>query len=444
MKHAQTRAREPSLPYATNVATWDTFDRWVDDQQRYRTGARSAQYLPAELRHYGGAFDHDGSWEYEQGYGYVWYPVVAVDWRPYYDGGWSFYGSFGWTWVGGGRWTWPTHHYGRWGCGHRTLVLDSGTPMGPAMGLVGQRARLSRMVPARIRQSAGHLGITNINVYGGDRRHGWTVLPSNRFGSRVAVSRQAVSPQTLILSDGSRFTHHASSPVRPSVAARQIEPLRAPTYSGGRYAVSAVGDDRRPRRRSARHGRPVSAGRDAVGVARGRVASTPGRPSNPVTRPSGPIEALRTSVNDATGPRSRSAAIGSADGDGGSVRPGSADVWTARQPPGVASKSEPGPRPAEGSTCGLEFRIVVRSGGRRRRSTSSAPAPLAFGAGDIGRRPSASPYESAPAPRVPSRVIGRGAASSLSATAGAPSRRASPRSVEHRCPNARRRIERRP
>ena len=107
--------RGPSLPYAKSVAMWDAFDRWVDDQQRSRTSALSAQYLPAELRHYGGAFDDEGEWDYEQGYGYVWYPVVATGWRPYYHGGWSFYGSFGWTWIGGGRWTWPTHHYGRWG-----------------------------------------------------------------------------------------------------------------------------------------------------------------------------------------------------------------------------------------------------------------------------------------------------------------------------------------
>ena len=58
-----------------------------------------------------------GSWQYEAPYGYVWYPSVASDWRPYYNGSWSAVPSYGWTWIGTDAWSWPTHHYGRWGYG---------------------------------------------------------------------------------------------------------------------------------------------------------------------------------------------------------------------------------------------------------------------------------------------------------------------------------------
>jgi hypothetical protein len=111
-----TARSAPSLPYAVTVASWDSFDRWVDLQRDDRVGTRSTAYLPAELRYYSGAFDRDGAWEYDRGYGgYVWYPRVDVGWSPYYDGRWSYLGNFGWTWIGRGRWAWPTHHYGRWG-----------------------------------------------------------------------------------------------------------------------------------------------------------------------------------------------------------------------------------------------------------------------------------------------------------------------------------------
>ena len=406
---ARANARnEPSLPYAANVAVWDTFDRWVEDQHRYRTGARSAQYLPTELRHYGGAFDHDGSWEHEQGYGYVWYPAVAVDWRPYYNGGWSFYGSFGWTWVGGGRWTWPTHHYGRWGLRTGRWFWIPGRTWGPAWVSWASAPGYLGWCPLGF-DNRPVTSVTNINYYGGDRRYGWTVLPSNRFGSRVAVNRWAVSPQTL--SEG-RFTLHTGSPVRPSVAARQIEPLRAPTGSGsgGRYAVPRLG--------GSSPSASIATSPSGVGdetrssVARSRVAPTPGRPSNPVTRPSGPDENPSDSPSTVSaGPRSRSAPSASPGDDGGAAdRP--ATVRTAA--PRSRSNPSQGPAPAAGPSGGSSSGQSSGHAVGGRRSMSSVPAPLPTERPTISRRMAASPYESAPAQRAfgfsqgaPSNVEGR-------------------------------------
>src|ERR1044072_2554738 len=84
-------------------------------QRPAATSSQSANYLPADLRTYGNTFDQYGSWQYDEPYGYVWYPWVGAEWRPYYYGSWSPIRSYGWTWVGLDAWAWPTHHYGRWG-----------------------------------------------------------------------------------------------------------------------------------------------------------------------------------------------------------------------------------------------------------------------------------------------------------------------------------------
>ena len=104
----------PSYAYAYNSANWDAFDRWSEGRRDARLGV-SAQYLPSEVQSYASTFDESGDWRYAQPYGYVWYPRVAVGWRPYYYGRWVAYPRYGWTWVGVDRFAWPTHHYGRWG-----------------------------------------------------------------------------------------------------------------------------------------------------------------------------------------------------------------------------------------------------------------------------------------------------------------------------------------
>ena len=144
----------PSQSYAVNVAIVDDFDRWTENLRNTRLGDDSARYLPPELSYYGGELDESGSWGYEADYGAVWYPRVDVGWRPYNHGRWNFYGSFGWTWVGGPRWAWPTHHYGRWGYSNK-LVLDSGTPMGAGICVLGLLPRLCELVPARLLRVSG-------------------------------------------------------------------------------------------------------------------------------------------------------------------------------------------------------------------------------------------------------------------------------------------------
>ncbi len=108
-----TASYAPSVPYAYATPR-DDFERWTESVDADRYGVESVQYLPVELRAYGGDFDRHGSWSRYGSYGWVWYPQVSVGWQPYRTGRWSFVVNFGYSWIGGSRWEWPTHHYGRW------------------------------------------------------------------------------------------------------------------------------------------------------------------------------------------------------------------------------------------------------------------------------------------------------------------------------------------
>ncbi len=58
----------------------------------------------------------DGQWYYDDTYGYVFQPEVAVstsDWHPYSDGHWDDTDR-GWYWDSNERFGWATYHYGRW------------------------------------------------------------------------------------------------------------------------------------------------------------------------------------------------------------------------------------------------------------------------------------------------------------------------------------------
>jgi hypothetical protein len=58
----------------------------------------------------------DGTWFYDDDYGYVWQPTVAVStssWQPYTDGHWVWTDR-GWCWVSNEDFGWATYHYGRW------------------------------------------------------------------------------------------------------------------------------------------------------------------------------------------------------------------------------------------------------------------------------------------------------------------------------------------
>lgn len=211
---------EPSYAQAFNSARLDAFDRWAADRRDDRRGSRSAQYLPDELRMYGGEFDRDGSWQYENSYGYVWYPAVAQDWRPYYNGYWTPVPTYGWTWIGVDRWAWPTHHYGRWGLAGARWFWIPDRRWAPAWVSWGAAPGYVSWCP---------LGFNDRPVFSlaasfGSSRGGfnaWVVLPRERFGNRYTPVRQwAVNARSLPAR--TPFIAQANAPVLPRRAASRI------------------------------------------------------------------------------------------------------------------------------------------------------------------------------------------------------------------------------
>jgi hypothetical protein len=173
----------------------------IDRLEPLPVNTASASYLPQDLQMYGNEFDRDGSWQYAASYGYVWYPRVAHDWRPYYNGYWEPVRSYGWTWIGADRWSWPTHHYGRWGYAGSAWFWIPGRTFSAAWVSWGAAAGYVSWCP---------LGFDNRAVFAlstGYSRgwNGWTVLPRSHFGvrgyhaDRFAVAPHRLPPQTAFV-----------------------------------------------------------------------------------------------------------------------------------------------------------------------------------------------------------------------------------------------------
>lgn len=230
----------PSLPYATNSAAWDAFDRWVENERDARLGVESGRYLPADLRYYGGAFDRYGSWDYAAPYGYVWYPRVSVGWRPYHHGRWSFSAFFGWTWVGFDRWSWATHHYGRWGLTNDRWYWIPDRRWAPAWVSWASAPGYVSWCPL------GYDGRPVIAIGSVSVRHhnpwlGWTVLPARTFVPNVVVARAGVPHQSLPPTLWSQFATRPNSPRipmanLPRTAMPRAQPVRSPGSRAG-YAM---------------------------------------------------------------------------------------------------------------------------------------------------------------------------------------------------------------
>src|SRR5262245_32080935 len=172
------------------------------------TGAISSAYLPQDLQMYGATFDRYGSWRYAPDYGYVWYPMVAADWRPYYHGSWEPVRSYGWTWIGTDLWSWPTHHYGRWGWSRGAWFWVPDRRFAAAWVSWGSAPGYVSWCP---------LGYDNRPVFAlsvgrSDPWFGWTVVSRTHFGSNgYFAPRYAVEPRGL--PRGTTFVAHATAPI---------------------------------------------------------------------------------------------------------------------------------------------------------------------------------------------------------------------------------------
>ena len=203
---------QPSPPYVFNSAAWDAFDRWAESRRDQRLGA-SAQHLPPDVRPYSAAFDHYGSWRHEQEYGYVWYPRVRTDWRPYYHGRWASLRPYGWTWIAADPWGWPTHHYGRWGYSSGAWFWIPGRRWGAAWVSWAYAPDYVSWCPLGWNDRP-LFSFISVNVFNGRRYdpwRAWTVLPRRHFGSGF-VHANVISAGRLDYRTRGQFVVRDSAP----------------------------------------------------------------------------------------------------------------------------------------------------------------------------------------------------------------------------------------
>ena len=341
----------PGAPRIFNSARFDDFDRWTDARRTDRLGAASTQYLPRDLRTYGGAFDRHGSWSYEPSHGYVWFPAVEPNWRPYYNGYWTTVHPYGWTWVGLDVWAWPTHHYGRWGVSRsRWFWIPDRQWSAAWVSWAGAPGYVS-WCP---------LGFDNRPVFAlsfAARSHwaGWVVVRDTHFGPGHVARQYAVASPALSVRTPLRLQASAPAPPPRSNVRSDARPPRPggtavlspgsaagaprPTAGSGGLRTRAVP---RPATEQPPDASPTVNARPAAPAA-GRPPAAGARQRQPAEAP-GARSPQPPSAASAT-PRARPPQ--NRDGGPGEPRtPAPAPVTVTRSGPAVAPASRPEPRPA--------------------------------------------------------------------------------------------------
>ena len=370
----------------------------IERRPAVRSGSPSP-YLPENLQTYAPALDESGTWEYDQPYGYVWYPTVAAGWRPYYDGYWADLRPYGWTWIGLDLWSWPTHHYGRWGFARNRWFWIPGRTWGPAYVSWGIASNYVSWCP---------LGPNNAPLFAlsfglGHTWSGWTFMPRSTFGYRgYYASHYAVPPahiaRTTPFIQERRLSIAAATPARAfqgrdrvarpfegrSVGPTRAVEGRAATAPPARAGVAPQRDFRaQPPRTQA----PVAVPRD-------RAAGYP----NPTYRAPSSMQRTPASPYRPPSPEYRRAAPGSF--------------------PPMGDFRRPAPNPA------YDYRRPIQEA----RPPMAQPAPEVRAPAGVNRAPQAVPrMEPQAAPRM-ERVPGRPAAPQMQRPSSAPRGTAVPRS----------------
>jgi hypothetical protein len=107
-------ASNPSITTQRAIAN-DGFDSYNAERDHiYQLAIASSPYTNTEIQGIGD-LNSNGRWVEDGTYGHVWIPsTVAADWAPYRDGSWAWEDRYGWTWVAHEPWGWAPYHYGRW------------------------------------------------------------------------------------------------------------------------------------------------------------------------------------------------------------------------------------------------------------------------------------------------------------------------------------------
>lgn len=265
-----------------------------------RDGMRtvSSNYIPADLREYGAALDQNGSWDYDESYGYVWYPRVAAGWRPYYYGSWSPVPNYGWTWIGLDAWSWPTHHYGRWGFARNAWFWIPGRTWGAAWVSWALAPDYVSWCPT------GFDGRPVFALSAGVQTRvwsGWTVMPRGYFGDRrYLVPRYAADPRRFVAR--TPFVQTARLPLTIGRDRAAVDARTGGMTDFRRVGPLSSSSDRRPMAAgpgatSAARRSPDADARSATAGIRRAPSGSRAEPVRPRSVPAGPrVEEIRPPV----------------------------------------------------------------------------------------------------------------------------------------------------
>jgi hypothetical protein len=453
----------PSLAYVFNSASWDAFDRWSEERRDYRLGL-STQYLPEPVQPYSRTFDRYGTWRHEPTYGYVWYPTVAVSWRPYYYGRWATYRPWGWFWIGHDPWAWPTHHYGRWGFSAGAWFWIPGRTWGPAWVSWAYAPGYVSWCPLGWNNRAVFSIGVSVNYGYYNPWRAWTVVPYRHFGYGY-VHHRAVAWHARAPYAHAKWTHGPHAPAyRGYAVPRSSAPIRvvgravprgsrgaAPVYTnlprdGSRVQSSGrriqVGDargagdvNRDPRGRAV----PRSAGENTP-----RMVPERGVRSAPVVRSESPRE-------DGARPRAVQRNPGVGTSGAPAIRSNDSRVPTYRSAPTPQQRSsdEPSISPDRGVRAVPRGRSPESGPGAVRAPVDPAPARAPSSGGVVRQRqeggwnsPRAQGERPAPErplygePRAVPRAVPRGPESRPAPSRPSPPRMEAPR-IERSAPPSR-------
>jgi hypothetical protein len=194
-------ASSPSIQTETAIAS-DDFDAYNADRDRvYASAVAEGAYVNTDIQGVGD-LSGNGNWVDDGTYGNVWIPSnVAPDWAPYRDGSWVWEDGYGWTWVAAEPWGWAPYHYGRW---YFSAAYHHWAWFPPAPG---------RFAPAWSPALVGFVGfnIGAVSVGIGFGNIGWVPLaPYEAFrpwwGPRAGVAETGVSVRYRNMQVAGAFT----------------------------------------------------------------------------------------------------------------------------------------------------------------------------------------------------------------------------------------------
>ncbi|HRC71010.1 MAG TPA: hypothetical protein PK880_00595 [Candidatus Competibacter sp.] len=231
-------------------------------------------------------FFHDelapyGDWRQREPYGWVWFPDVGRNWRPYTFGYWVFTADYGWTWISTDPWGSIPFHYGRWFYdeGRRAWAWVPGTEWGPAW--VGWRSGggyigWAPLPPSVEFDAAADFAPADRDF--GSRWNSWSFVPTGRFLNQGLERFIVPRPRNVALINTTvNVTRY--NVINRRIVNRSIDPDRYEEEARVRVARYQVDEISRPVRRE----RPVRGGR--VVLFKPQVVRTELAPPPPTERP---------------------------------------------------------------------------------------------------------------------------------------------------------------